>query len=69
MEGRAVDGALVIVGEVDNGAMREIEGRERSVGICHVGESGDVVFGLGQEEVLVGGDGLVLERDSELGLD
>lgn len=69
VEGGAGDGALAVVGEVDDGAMGEIEGRERSVGICHVGESGDVVMGLGQEEVLVGGDGLVLERDSELSLD
>lgn len=65
----AGDGALAVVGEEDDGAVGEIEGRESGVGVRHVGEAREITGGLGNEEVLVGGESLVVEGDLELGLD
>lgn len=56
----AGDGALALVGEEDDGAVGEIEGGERGARVGHVGEAREVIIRLGQEEVLVGGEGLVL---------
>lgn len=62
-------GALAVVGEEDDGAVGEVEGGERCVGVGHVGEAEEIFVGFGEEEVLVCGEGLVLDWDAEVVLD
>lgn len=69
MEDRSSHGALALVGEEDDRAMGEVERGESGIGVSHVDEAREIVMGLGQEKVLVCGEGLVLEGDLELGLD
>ena len=61
-------GPLAGVEEEHEGAVGEAERGQRG-GLGHVGEAREVVGGLGQQEVVVGGEGLVVIGDSELGLD
>ena len=69
VEGGARHAPLALVGQEDDGAVAEVKRRERRIEVGHVGESEEIFEGFGQEEVLVGGEGLVVNRDSQLGLD
>lgn len=69
MEGGAGDCALALVGEEDDGAVGEIERGERRARVRHVGKFEKIGRGFGQEEVLVGGEGLIVNGNSKLGLD
>lgn len=42
----ATDGAFSVIVEENNGAVREVQGRERAGRVCHVGEADDVGGGF-----------------------
>ena len=68
-EGGTRNGALGVVGEVDDGAVGDAKGGDGGLWVGHVGESGDDGWGFGKEEVLVGGEGLGGDGDMEVLLD
>lgn len=67
--GATGDCAFAVIGEKYDRAVGEVEGGEWGLGIGHVGELGEIIWGFGQQEVLIGGEGLGLDGNPELGFD
>lgn len=67
--GSAADGAFALVVEEKDGAMGEVQGGEGTGGVRHVGETEEVGGGFSQEKIAIGGKGLVMNGDLELGFD